>query len=76
VVARVSRHDRHVNGHDWVAVITYGVTVDQHDRHRGMAATFERLDKTLMRFEVGADPTAKMLIERDHFSYRPTVPHG
>jgi hypothetical protein len=66
VVARVAGHDRHVNGHDWVAVITHGVTVDQHDRDRGMAATFKRLDKTLMRLEIHADPTAEMLIERDH----------
>jgi hypothetical protein len=69
-IARVSRHDRHVNGHDRIAVVTYGITVDQHDRHRSMTATFKRLDKPPMRLEVHANPTAKMLIERDH-----VVPH-
>lgn len=74
-IVRVSRHERHVNRHDRIAVITHGVTVDQHDRHRGMAATFQRLNKTLMRLEVHADPAAKMLIERDHIQIPSNLPH-
>ena len=62
-IARVSRHLRHVNRHHRIAVITRGVAVDQHDRHRRMPATCERLSQTPMCLEVQADPGAKMLIE-------------
>ena len=75
-VARISRHDRHVNRHDRIAVMPHRVAIHQHDRHRGVAATIKRLGKALMRVQVHADPAAKLLTERDHNPSKSATPRG